>query len=79
MQEVGPRLGALGGAQDAGDVQVGRPQVPGLVGVDVEPELVEMAEEVVVQQGDTPPAGGVPGEMGLRWLKVMVEGLGIRE
>jgi hypothetical protein len=32
VAEVGPGLGALGGAQDAGDVQVGRPQVPGLVG-----------------------------------------------
>jgi hypothetical protein len=62
VAEVGPGLGALGGAQNAGDVQVGGAEVPGLVGVEVKPELAEVAKEAIVEQGDAPPAGGGRGD-----------------
>ncbi len=62
VAKIGPGLGALGGAENAGDMQVGWPQVPGLVRVEVEPEGAELAEEAIVQQGDAPPAGGRGGD-----------------
>ena len=62
VAKVGPGLGALGGAENAGDMQVGGAEMPGLVGVEVEPEGAELAEEAIVQQGDAPPAGGRGGD-----------------
>jgi len=62
VTEVGPGLGALGGAQDAGDVQVGRSQMPGLIRIEVKPELIELGKQAIVEQGDAPPAGGVGGD-----------------
>jgi hypothetical protein len=47
-------------------VQVGWAEVPGLVGVEVEPELAEVAKEAIVQQRDAPPAGGS------RWYWLLV-------
>lgn len=31
--------------------------MPGVFGVEVEPELAEATKEAIVQQGDAPPAG----------------------
>lgn len=67
IAEVGPRLGALGSAKNASDMQIGGAKVPRLIRVEVEPELIKTAEKEIVQQGNAPPAGGV----GRDWLVIL--------
>ncbi len=35
--------------------------MPGAIGIEVKPEGIELAEEAIVQEGDSPPAGGAGG------------------
>jgi len=47
--EVSPGLGRLCSAQDAGDLQVGWPQMPGVGRIEIEPEGGEVSKQGVIK------------------------------
>jgi len=59
---VRPRLAGLGGSEDARNFQIRRSEMPGAIGVEVQPQVRKLAENVIIQEGNSPPTGRSGGD-----------------